>query len=438
MVLKVEYRLTEPRRRRLAVLGRDVDFWTPPVAPTALAPTQGLAVGMGGLGSIVVNEDFPEGAFLAQPTDDVRSLALTHGTVELADGNYGDQVLGSLPGAYIFSRTGNATFDGAYNVGPFLSPSDGITLRNFTAQRYQPAGGPTRFDGVKESAGIINMEGTNSGLFLDMRVGLSPMNSYCLKCSNVTVEGGEIFDCHRYGFSGGGSGNTIRGVDFNRISWNTNEVQNPEETIGERGNRGCCKIATSGGDWLIEDCNITDYWNGFWFDIRNEPSTIRRIHGIRGQEITVFLEASYDSSATGRNWIIEDITAEDQHQFLNPNIPNSWPAPAIVVSSITPDVDIRRISGDGTQAGTVGLLAWDHNQLNHSNTSRMGIAGITIEDAHFEGIKYGFGWEGDVRNWAPNGQHEAPTFINCTVDHGGSVYRWQGSDINATQMEAKL
>lgn len=387
-----------------------------------------------------VDEPYPSNAVLAQPGDNIRQLAL-QGPVELADGEYGDQTLGSIPGAYVFSKTGNAVFDGGHQVGPFLAESSGVTLRNFHVRRFLPGGdNRPRYDGIFAGAGMI-VAGDHAQ-FLDMQVGLSLMNGYRLHGDNILVDGGRTYDCHRFAWNGSGSDNTVRNQAWERCGYATNEVGTPHEPFHELhndtpewGNRGVCKIA-HGGFWLIEDWVAIDIWNGPWWDIANEPGVCRRGHVTRAQQNGVFVEVSYGSEATGRRWQIEDITGAEMHAHPKPTIPDHFPTPAIVMFSLTPDGDIRRVSGDGSELVTVGLQAWNHSQLSHQDHTRMGIDNITIEDTHFEGRKYGFGWEGDARDHKAGARHGRPTFVNCTA--GPGQYRWQGQDLDRQAFEALL
>lgn len=397
----------------------------------------------------VVDEPFPSNAVLAQPGDNIREMALQGQPVELADGHYGDQRLGSVGGAYIFSKTGNAVFDGGQQVGPFMQPSDGVTLRNFQVRRFLPDGGGTRYDGIKAGAGIINAEGTTDARFLDMVVGLSLMNGYKLSGSNVRLEGGLIHDCHRYAFNGSGTGH-VSGTHFERIGFETNEVGDPQHpnhelhSAPEWGNRGICKIAVA-DFWIVEDITFDTIWQGPWWDIRNEPGIVRNVSGRRCQMNVVFLEVSYGSEATGRRWLVENIHGEELHEVIKPTNPDNFPTPAIVASGMTPDIDIINVTGDGSQAVTVGLFAWGHSQLSQSNASRMGIDGIHIKDTHMEGHKWAFGWHGNTQKWESNARHGRPTFENVTLDPNGR-YRWQGDEfhqynaqvLTADEMEALL
>ncbi len=332
-----------------------------------------------------------------------------------------------------------------------MQPSDFATLRNFHVRRFLPDGGGVRYDGIKAGAGIINAQGTKDTRFIDMQVGLSLMGGYKLSGSNVQLLGGRVYDCHRYAFNGSGTG-LVDGTHFERIGFETNEVGDPQHpnhelhSAPEWGNRGICKIAVA-DEWTVQNVTYDTVWNGIWWDIRNEPGTVKNVRGRRCQMNSVFIEVSYGSEATGRRWHVEDIYGEENHETEKPTTPDNFPAPAIVLVSMTPDVDIINAGGDGTQACTVGLLAWGHNQLsnNESDQSRMGIDGIHIKDTHLEGHKWAFGWHGNSKYWEPEARHGRPTFENVTLDPDAR-YRWQGDAdvghhaqvLTASEMEALL
>lgn len=395
------------------------------------------------LGWVVTSEDFPASSLLHTPGDGMSLreaiLAAPSKIVELADGNFGADAscrnTSGLAGAYVFNRNPAdlaAIFDGNYQVGAHFGSTDGVTLRNYHVRRFLPEGGGTRYDGVKAGAGEINWESATNCLAKDMTVGLSRMNAYKMNGHHNVIDGGRAYDCHRFAVNGGGHHNTIRNWLLERISWKTSsEVGVPSE----QGNRGVTKVALCGPGWLWEDITIRSAFNGVWFDIGNEPATIRRIDADDVFYRVVFLEVSYGVGVEGKRWLVEDVVATNSSMQQKGVEPTGRPSPAIVQVSLTPDVDIRRVQGDGQQFSTVGLITWNHDQLNNLNRSRMGIVNCSITECVLEGHGFAAGIEDSVSGSFATGlpRNPRPDFQNNTYDQGADYrYKHGGADQTLT------
>lgn len=370
------------------------------------------------------DEPFPDNAHQATPTDNVRALALEHKNVELADGHYGDQQLGEgLHNCYIFSRTGNAIFDGQHQREGFQWGANGATLRNFHVRRYLKVTG---------TGGQASVEAKGEGTtYLNMEIGLVKNGAgFRLAGANRWING-RTYDCGQFGYTGSGSHGFIDGL----YTYSCGNDIDPNPEIGpwitppgsNQTSNGAGKVVLS-DHWTIRNVVVEKCAQGPWFDIGNEPAVIQNIHAIDVPGSPVFIEANYGDSGYG-GWEVEDITWVRSANKVRGQSPEAYPTPAGVLVTMTPDVTVRRAKGDGQELFTVGFIEKNHPQLDAGrDASRMGIDGEVVEDCDLAGGGFG----GTTSN--SQVRRGDPVFRNNRYSAG--TYKWKGQTLTAAQFQA--
>lgn len=343
----------------------------PPPTGTWLPPTKAISIPW----------TAPTPDIVLEPGASVRAAYIAgHRKIKLKPGEYGAQSIGAVPGATIWCDVyAGAHFDANFVGGAFQTPSSNSTIVNLWVERYNPSG-------TKEGDGMIDHTGATNQRAINCKVGRAKNAAYTLKGTASEVGGGEIYQCGRYGWGGGGNDTWVHDLWVEEIRTG---VGVPRQTSN---NSGLCKNAFS-RRWRIQRIagkNIG--WNVIWFDIQNEPSLVEDIYIDGTSRAIIFLEVSFggdQSTGEWKTWRFNNIGGVAKGWVPRAEEGPGWPIPAVIQISATPDVVVNGVYGKGFRTGVAAYNDGKHPQLvglkdgnpfgtTYKSRNRCGINNITI------------------------------------------------------------
>jgi hypothetical protein len=344
----------------------------PPTTTTTIIPTTWVPP----MGPVSVPYSWPTPDVTLNPGDSVRT-AYNNGKrkIRLNPGDYGTQVLGSMPGAIIWCET----YRGAFFHGggaAFVLKADNMILGNLRIENY-------KMHSTAEEGAMLQFNGTNQWA-INCAVGKATNNAYCVKGSKSGILGGEIFECGRYAWTGGGVDNTFRDIFCKTIATNTSS-----------SNRGVTKTVFSQRHTVQRICGIDIRWNGIWFDIQNQPALIEDIFFDNIWRSVVFIEVSYggeNQDGVWKWWRIRRIGGIRPQNKPHGDKEGDWPVPAVLLISSTSDLDVDGVYGSGFRCGVSLLNDANHKQITGEigsyDRKRAGLQNITIRNQDTPGTFY--------------------------------------------------
>lgn len=343
--------------------------WVPPTGPVSIEWTP------------------PTPDITLSPGESVRAAYNAgHRKIKLLPGNYGNQVLGSMPNAIIWCVTyAGAHFDGNFGAGPFITPGDNVVYVNLWFERYN-------LHDSGESGSMVNATGSNGMRFLNCKAGRSKNNAYLLKGTDGELAGGEVYQISRYVWAGSGV-NWVHDLWIEEIRTGVGVAKSTSS------NSGVCKIVFS-RRWRIQRIAGRNVgWNVIWFDIQNEPSLIEDIFIDGVAKSIVFLEVSFggdQSSGQWETWRVNNVGGVQKGYVPSASESPSWPVPFAFGSSAVPDIRANGIYGRGFRSGVALFNDPNHPQIlgekkdengiwrpfgtAYKQRNRMGIQNIVVEN----------------------------------------------------------
>jgi hypothetical protein len=350
--------------------------------------------------------DVPATAVSATPSNFQSVLDSGAAFVVLEPGTYRGAWRLSTPNQTIMARRpGEAVIDGGGANTPWIGNGpNGVTLLGLTVREWMRADASMFRDDGKLKHGLSAV--VNPGA-QGWRIGWCDLGH----TDTILVNWGPGWHIHdtyfhhadRYAIHGGGrNGSKL----MERCTWEWVGKLPDRDSLADT-NRGGCKFALTSGI-TIRDLTVRNAYNGVWWDISNENGTLERFTIDNCERTGVNLEISYGPFTVRDGLITRCGSLKRKSEGA------SWPVPAGVLISLTPDSMVERVRVENSRNG-ITAIQWDHPNKDPDWT-RLGLAGIRVADCHVRSIaEYAYGYTGSTQ---PGTRAPDVRFTDCTYDSG--------------------